>query len=55
MPTLRGLVHDIQETVELASEIVEEDVKPLVGTVSDEVLKPTYEQVQGVPNLLLNC
>jgi len=47
VPTLRGLVHDIQETLELASEIVEQDVKPLAGTVNKEIIQPTYDQVKS--------
>ena len=51
VPTLRGLVHDIQETLELASEIVEQDVKPLAGTVNTEFIQPTYDQVKTFKNI----
>jgi len=46
-PTLRGLLFDAQETLELASSIVESDVKPLINKVSDSVIRPAYSTVSS--------
>ena len=51
IPAIQGLLFDVQETLELASNIVEEDVKPFVGTMKDDVIKPTYEEVNKNFNL----
>jgi hypothetical protein len=45
LPTIQGLLFDVQETLELASNIVEEDVKPFVGELQEDVFKPTYEEI----------
>jgi len=42
---LNGLLFDVQETLELANQIVVTDVKPLVEKVSDHVIKPSYYTV----------
>lgn len=44
-PTLNGLIFDIQETLELANQMIVNDVAPLVKKVSESYLKPTYSQV----------
>jgi len=46
VPTLRGLLHDIQETLELANHIVEEDVKPLAKEYHRDLVVPAYAQVK---------
>jgi len=46
-PTIRGLLFDAQETLELASSIVESDVKPLIDKVSDSVIRPAYSTVSS--------
>ena len=43
---LNGLLFDVQETLELANQIVVTDVKPLVEKVSDKVINPTYYTVR---------
>ena len=52
MPALQGLLFDLQETLELAQEIVETDVKPYVQSVHEEVVKPTYSKV-GYPQVMV--
>eukprot|EP00088_Acartia_fossae_P015356 TRINITY_DN183_c0_g1_i3.p1 TRINITY_DN183_c0_g1~~TRINITY_DN183_c0_g1_i3.p1 ORF type:complete len:724 (-),score=237.76 TRINITY_DN183_c0_g1_i3:79-2070(-) len=57
-PTLQGLIFDVQETLELANQMIETDVVPLVkkvassvspaaSTVNDYVVKPVTEGVSS--------
>eukprot|EP00088_Acartia_fossae_P053742 TRINITY_DN6131_c0_g1_i1.p1 TRINITY_DN6131_c0_g1~~TRINITY_DN6131_c0_g1_i1.p1 ORF type:complete len:774 (-),score=214.12 TRINITY_DN6131_c0_g1_i1:81-2075(-) len=46
-PAIQGLLFDVQETLELASQMIETDVKPLVKKVSDSVIKPAYSTVSS--------
>jgi len=47
LPTLKGLLFDLQETLELTAAIVQEDVKPLAAEVHREVIKPAYSEVRS--------
>lgn len=44
-PTLKGLIFDIQETLELANQMIVNDVAPLIKKVSESYIQPTYSSV----------